>query len=89
MCFRTVSQGIKNDPRLNSRESLGDVDLENSVHILRKIQNDCYIAALAGQTRARPPRQHGSAVLSACGYRRNHIRVIARDDQADGNLPVI
>jgi hypothetical protein len=89
MCFRTVSQGIKYDARLNSRESLADVDLENSVHILRKIQYDCDIAALAGQTRARPPRQHGSAILPACRYRRNHIRLIARDDQANGNLPVI
>src|SRR6266850_942089 len=89
MCFREVSQGVKYNARLNSRESRAGVDLENPVHILRKIQYDCYIAALTGQTRPRPPRQQGSTILLACLYRRNNICVIARDDEANGNLSVI
>src|SRR6267143_3798033 len=85
----TVPKRVQNDSRLNSRESLVAVELNDPVHILREIQYHRDIAALTGQTCARPSCQNWSAVLPACRYRRNDICVIAGHDQANRNLPVI
>ncbi len=89
MLLRAVAQRIQNDAGLDARESSCRVDLQNLVHVLREIQNHGDVAGLPGEARAGAARQDRRAEFPARGHRRDHIVVIARNHEADRNLPVI
>ena len=60
-----------------------------SIHVLGKVENDRYVAALSRQTCASSAGQDRSAVLSADRHRCNHVVGIARNHQADWDLAVV
>jgi hypothetical protein len=49
MLFRGISQMIENDSGLHSRYLSLRIDFENSIHVLRIIEDDCDVAALSGK----------------------------------------
>src|ERR1700722_7987534 len=87
--LRAIPQRVQNDARLDSCELPCDVDLQDLVHVLRKVQNHRDVASLPGKASARTARQDRRAILPARGYRCDHIVFISWYHQADGNLPVI
>ena len=87
--FGALAQAVQHDPRLNARNSGARIELQNLVHVFGEIQNNRDIAALAGKARASPTRQNRSAIFSACGYGCDHIIVVSRNHQADGNLTIV
>ncbi len=84
-----VAQRIEDDARLDAREPPGGIDLEDPVHVLREVEHDRDVAALAGEAGAGAARQHRRAEAAARGHRRDHIVCIAGNDEPDGNLPVV
>ena len=89
MALGLVAESVQDDARLYPGESVLRVDLEDVIHVLRKIENDSHIAALPGQTGARSPRQNRRAILPARRHRRAHVLGIAGNHQANGNLTVV
>jgi len=84
-----ISQCVQDDARLDPGESPLRIDLKDLVHVLGEVQHHRDIAALSGKTRAGPAGQDRGAVFLARSHSRDHILVIAWNDQTDGNLPVI
>ena len=84
-----VTQRIKDDARLDSSETLNRIDLEDSVHVLREIEDHRDVAALARETGTSAPGQHRCAVPPAHGNSRDHIVGISRHDEPDRNLSVV
>src|SRR6185312_9026366 len=84
-----ILQSVKNDARLDAGKALFRIDFEHLIHVLRKIQHDGNVTALAGQTRTTSTREHGSAELAAGGYGCNYVIGVARNYQPNRNLPVI
>ncbi len=59
------------------------------VHVFAEIENDGDVATLAGETGARAARQDGRSVFAARRDGGDYVGVIARDDEADGNVAVV
>ena len=59
-----VAQRIEDDARLDAREPLRRIDLQDPVHVLREVEHDRDVAALAGEARAGAPRQDGRAIIA-------------------------
>ena len=89
MRLSSIPQRIEYNARLNSCEPAIGINLEDLVHVFRKIQHDGYIAALPRQACPSSTRQDGRLVLFAGGSGCDHVIRIARDDQADRNLAVV
>jgi hypothetical protein len=89
MDFRLVSQSIQHNARLNPRNFFVGIDLEDPVHVLRKIEDDRNIAALSGKTRPGAASQDRSTVLLADSYGCNDVIGVTWDHESDGNLPVV
>src|SRR5271168_4997013 len=89
MDFRAITQGIENHAGLDAGVFLLNVELENLIHVLREIQNDCDVARLSGEACTRTSRKNRSTEFSACGDCRDNIIGIARNNEADGYLPVV
>jgi hypothetical protein len=87
--FGALAQAVQNDPRLNPCSSGARIELQNLIHVFSEIQHNRDVAALAGKARARPTRQNRGAVLPACGYGCDHIIVVSRNHQADGDLTIV
>ena len=73
MNLRLISKSIQDNPRLNPGKSFVGIDLEDPVHVLRKIEDDRNIAALSGKTRPGAASQDRSTVLLADSYGCNDV----------------
>ena len=60
-----VAKRVEHDARLHPRESIAGIELEDPVHVLREVEHDRDVAALAGEARAGAAREHRRAVLPA------------------------
>src|SRR4029453_10021574 len=63
----SIPKGVQHHSRLNAREPLARIDLEDLVHVLREVQHDRDVAALAGEARPRATGQHGGSEFPAGG----------------------
>jgi hypothetical protein len=89
MCLCFSAQAIENDSGLHASDAARGVDLQNTVHVFRKIEDDGGVAALPGERCAAATRQERSSVFAAQGNCGNHIFGIARDGNSDWNLTIV
>jgi hypothetical protein len=89
MFLCAAAQRVQNHARLDSRESRGRIDLQNFVHVFRKVQNHGDIAGLPGEAGARSAWQDWRAEFPARSHGRDHILVIAGNHEANGNLAIV
>ena len=82
-------QLLVNDSRLDSRELLDRIDLNDPIHVFGVIDDDRDVAALPGETRASPARSDRRAELAAERERLQNILFVARDDDAKRHLAII
>jgi hypothetical protein len=87
--FGSGAEGIEHDSRLHAGEPVGGIDFENPRHVLREIENDGDVAALAGERCAASAAEQRSAELAAERDRGQNIFGIARKHDADGNLAIV
>ncbi len=59
------------------------------MHVLRPVDDDGHVAALARQTGAASARQHRRAELAARRNRLHHVFLRFWNDDADRHLPVV
>src|SRR5271156_2064724 len=89
MLFSGVSQTIKNDPRLNSRNPPYRIDLKNFRHVLGEIEHHGYVTALSGERSSTTPAKDGGAIFPSHRNGRNNIVGVARENYSDGNLAIV
>src|SRR5215472_11350363 len=77
------AQGVEDDARLDAGETAIRIDFEDPVHVLREVEDDGNVAALAGEARAGTARQHGRTELAADTDRRRDVPGIAGDNESD------
>ena len=65
------------------------IDLEDPVHVLREVEDDRDVAALAGEARAGAAREHRRAELPARRDSGGDVVGVARNDEADRDLAVV
>jgi len=80
---------IIDDARLDPRDPALWIKFKNLRHVLREIENNRNVAALAGERGASTAAQDRRAMLSADSNRSDHVLGIARDYNSDRNLAVI
>jgi len=87
--LRGIAQGIEDDAGLDAGKPPHRIHVEDTVVILRHVDDDGLVAALAGEAGAAAARQHRRAMppahLNGCDY----IVRVTRDDHADRDLPII
>ena len=84
-----AAQRVEHDAGLHAREPALRIELEDPVHVLREIEHDRDVAALAGEARAGAARQHRRAELAADRDGRRDVVGVAGHDEADRNLAVV
>ena len=84
-----VAQRIEHDARLDARFLALCIERHDAVQVLRHIDDDGGVAALAAQARSAAARKQRRAVLAARGHRRDHGIDRSRDDDADRRLPIV
>ena len=87
--LRRIAQSIEYDAGLHARDERLRIQMDQPVHVLRKIEDDRHVAELAGQARASAARQDRRAQFATGGQRGFHVCVIERNDEAYGNVPVV
>jgi len=80
---------IEHDSGLDAGDAAGRIDLKNLRHVLGEVENNRYVAALAGERCAPAPAEEWRTELAAERDRRQDIVNIAGKDYADGDLAVV
>lgn len=83
-----IAQVVVDEAGLHPRPAALDVDLDQLVHVLREVEHHRHVARLPAQARAAAPSQDRRAVPATDRDRGGHVVGVARDDHADGDLPV-
>ena len=89
MLFGGLAQAIEDDAGIDGGELAFGVERAEPVHVLRVIENDGDIGALAGQAGASAAGQHGGAEGAAGRERSLHVGGVARQHNADGELAIV
>ena len=84
-----VAEVVEHDPGLDARELPGRVHLQDLVHVLREIEDDGDVAALAGEARAGAAGEDRRAELARQLDRRVDVVDGPREDHADRHLAVV
>jgi hypothetical protein len=87
--FGGGAKGVKHHSWLHAGDAAGGIDFENPRHVLREIEDDGDVAALAGERCAGATAEKRCAELAAERDRGENVIGIAREDDADGNLAVV
>jgi hypothetical protein len=87
--FGCIPQRVTHDARLDTGGFSIRIQLENSAHVFREIQDDSDVAALARQAGSCASRQHWSAVPPARREGCDHVLGVAWNDEADRHLAVV
>src|SRR5207244_1666026 len=87
--LRLLAEVVEHHARLHARQAPFGIDLDDAVQVLRAIDDDRDIRALAGEARTAAARQHGAVVLAA--HRNGRLDVLDRpgEDDADRNVAVV
>ena len=84
-----LPQVVEDQPGLHARELPFRVEVEDAVQVLREIEHDGDVAALAGEARAAPARKERRFVLPADADSLDDVVERARNDDADRQLAVV
>jgi hypothetical protein len=84
-----IAKVIEDDTGLNASDLAVRIDLQNSGHVLGKIEDHGDIAALASQGSAAATRKNGRAEFPRDGNRSDNVVSIARKDNPYGDLAII
>ena len=84
-----IAEVVAHAAGLHAREAPLQVHLDHVAHVLRAVDHQRDVAALAGQARAAPAGEHGCAVGARRIDRGHHVVHAARNDDADRGLPVV
>ncbi len=80
---------VEDYSRLNAGDAALGIDLENLRHVLREIEDDGHVAALAGQGSSASAGEERSVMVAAEGDGGEDVFFVARNDYADRNLAVV
>jgi hypothetical protein len=80
---------VEHNSGLNAGDAAGRIDFENPRHVLGKIEDDRDVAALPGKRCAAAAAEQRRPELTAQRDSGKNIVVIARQHDADRNLPVV
>ena len=89
MAFRGVAKIVEDQAGLDARKPQGGIERHETMHVLRVIEHDGDVAALASEARAAAAREDGRTVFAANRHRRDHIVSITGNDDANRHLPVV
>ena len=84
-----VPQSIQHTTRLHDAQPSLRVDVQNVVQVLGEVHQHRHVAALAAQAGATAAREDGITELASQRHRLDHVFLVARDDHADGRLPIV
>src|SRR5579864_8610481 len=70
-------EGVEHYAWLYPGDLLLRIDVDDLIHVLRKVQNHGDIATLSSKTCARPSRQHRSVEFSAKRHGGHHVGIVA------------
>ncbi len=82
-------QVVQHRARLHHGQAALGVDLDDPMHVLGEVQHHRHVAALAGQAGAAAAGQDRHVVLAAEGDSGHDVVGVAREDDADWDLPVV
>src|ERR1700739_2464225 len=85
----SLAQLIQHNTRLGPGKFFRWIDLKNQIQIFREIDNDRDGARLAVRAGSCAPWQKGRSVLARQSNRLDDIFYAARNDNADGRLPIV
>src|SRR5581483_7865101 len=80
---------VEDDARLDARRPRRRVDREHAIQVLREVDDDRDVRALAGEARPAAAREHRRAVVAADRHRRDDVVDRPRDHDPDRHLPVV
>jgi hypothetical protein len=80
---------VEDYSRLHAGDAALGIDLENIRHVLREIEDDGYVAALAGEGSSATAGEERSVMVAAEGDGREHVLFVAWNDYADRDLAVV
>src|SRR5207237_6388571 len=86
---RRPAEVVEYAARLYTRDAAVWVDLEDVVEVLREVDQDCRVAALAGEARAAAAQDDRRPVLAADTMQLHDLVHVARDDDADRRHAVV
>ena len=89
MPLRRFAKPIEHQSRLDPRLPAFRIERDQVAHVLRVVEDDRDVAALAGEARAAAACEHRRTMIAADRHRRDHIVGIARQDDADRDLAVV
>ncbi|MNX88355.1 hypothetical protein D3C86_1203230 [compost metagenome] len=84
-----IPQVVQDDPGLHVRAPGGGVQREQAVHVLREVDHDRHVAALAREAGAAAAPDHGHAEAPAEREGLHHVLDVAGDDEPDGHLAIV
>ncbi len=87
--LRCVSQVVEHAAGLHARRLAVPVDPLDTVHVLGHVDHDSGVARLAGEACSAAARDNRRAILARDSDRGDHIIGVLRQDDADGDLPVV
>lgn len=88
-CLGGGPEIVEHCSRLHSRHMRVPIDVEHSIHVLAEIEHDGRIARRPGQIRGAAAGDDRCVISAADGDGGLHIFGVARDDNANRNLPVV
>ena len=74
--------------RLDHREAALGVDTANRIHVLGEVEHDRRVAGLPGERRTAAARENRETVLARQRERAHHVAFVARNHDAQRNLPI-
>ena len=84
-----IAQLVEHDTRLHARGPRAGIELYNAIEILRTVDHDRDVAALAGETSAAAAREDRNVVLPADGDCLHDVFDVSRDHDPNGYLPIV
>src|SRR3984885_3336999 len=80
---------VEDYSRLHAGNPALGIDLEDIRHVLREIEDDRHVAALAGQGSSAAASEERSVMVAAEGDGGEHVFFVARNDYADRDLAIV
>ncbi len=87
--FRRLAYTVEHDAGLDAHGAGDGIDRVHVVHVLREVEDDGGVAGLAGDRGAASAREDGRVEAAADGDRGDDIVLVARDDEADGDVAIV
>ena len=83
------ADAVEHDAGLDVDGAGDGIDCAHLVHVLREVEDDGDVAALAGERGAASAREDGRVEAAADGDGGDDVVFVARDDETDGDVAVV